>query len=234
MQDLFGSGLSNQSFNGLPIDSNWVGDLLDQGWLGSSVVRPRSCSCLIGYAVHPGPRPAPGRGPVPRRLLRRSPRSPRPASATPRRYLLDLAVAAALARRRRTPRPPAHRAGLLMRVDAWCTAATGRWRPAVRTTWSTRSRPRSRRRPRGRPLRAAQRRHRRLVARRQGDAAGPHALQPARARGPRRGPRPEPARRRARAQHLPAAQPVGARRLPRGRRPGGGHAAQLQAALRQR
>jgi hypothetical protein len=34
IQDLVGSGMSNLSFNGLPIDSNWVGTYLDQGWLG--------------------------------------------------------------------------------------------------------------------------------------------------------------------------------------------------------
>jgi len=34
IQDLFGSGLSNQSFDGLPIDSNWVAGYLDQGWFG--------------------------------------------------------------------------------------------------------------------------------------------------------------------------------------------------------
>ncbi|MBW9210782.1 hypothetical protein KV100_14070 [Mumia sp. zg.B21] len=31
---LFGSGLSDQSFDGLPIDSNWVATYLDQGWFG--------------------------------------------------------------------------------------------------------------------------------------------------------------------------------------------------------
>jgi hypothetical protein len=30
----FGSGLSNMSFNGLPIDSNWVATYQDQGWFG--------------------------------------------------------------------------------------------------------------------------------------------------------------------------------------------------------
>jgi hypothetical protein len=34
MERLFGSGLSNQSFDGLPIDSNWVASYLDQGWFG--------------------------------------------------------------------------------------------------------------------------------------------------------------------------------------------------------
>ena len=34
LQELFGSGLSNKSFNGLPIDSNWLAVYLDQGWFG--------------------------------------------------------------------------------------------------------------------------------------------------------------------------------------------------------
>lgn len=33
-QELFGHGLTNQSFQGLPIDSNWVASYLDQGWFG--------------------------------------------------------------------------------------------------------------------------------------------------------------------------------------------------------
>jgi hypothetical protein len=34
LEEVFGSGLSNKSFNGLPIDSNWVAAYLDQGWFG--------------------------------------------------------------------------------------------------------------------------------------------------------------------------------------------------------
>ncbi|WP_270886159.1 O-antigen ligase family protein [Pedococcus sp. 5OH_020] len=34
LQDLFGNGLSNKSFNGLPVDSNWVATYLDLGWFG--------------------------------------------------------------------------------------------------------------------------------------------------------------------------------------------------------
>jgi hypothetical protein len=34
LEELFGSGLSNKSFNGLPIDSNWLATYLDQGWFG--------------------------------------------------------------------------------------------------------------------------------------------------------------------------------------------------------
>ena len=34
LQEIFGFGLSNKSFNGLPIDSNWLAVYLDQGWFG--------------------------------------------------------------------------------------------------------------------------------------------------------------------------------------------------------
>ena len=33
-EEVFGSGLSNKSFNGLPIDNNWLAVYLDQGWFG--------------------------------------------------------------------------------------------------------------------------------------------------------------------------------------------------------
>jgi O-antigen ligase len=36
-EELFGSGLSNKSFNGLPVDSSWVATYLDQGWFGIAV-----------------------------------------------------------------------------------------------------------------------------------------------------------------------------------------------------
>jgi hypothetical protein len=34
LQEVFGSGLSNKSFNGLSIDNNWLAVYLDQGWFG--------------------------------------------------------------------------------------------------------------------------------------------------------------------------------------------------------
>ena len=34
LEEVFGSGLSNKSFEGLPIDSNWLAVYLDQGWFG--------------------------------------------------------------------------------------------------------------------------------------------------------------------------------------------------------
>lgn len=38
LEELFGSGLSNKSFDGLPIDSSWLSVYLDQGWFGTVVV----------------------------------------------------------------------------------------------------------------------------------------------------------------------------------------------------
>ena len=37
LEQIFGSGLSNKSFNGLAIDSNWLAVYLDQGWFGVAV-----------------------------------------------------------------------------------------------------------------------------------------------------------------------------------------------------
>ena len=34
LNQIFGSGMSDMSFKGLPIDSNWVGTYFDQGWVG--------------------------------------------------------------------------------------------------------------------------------------------------------------------------------------------------------
>jgi hypothetical protein len=37
LQEVFGFGLSNKSFEGLPIDSNWLAVYLDQGWFGVAI-----------------------------------------------------------------------------------------------------------------------------------------------------------------------------------------------------
>jgi hypothetical protein len=37
LEQFFGSGPSNESFNGLPIDSNWVATYFDSGWFGLSI-----------------------------------------------------------------------------------------------------------------------------------------------------------------------------------------------------
>lgn len=49
-QELFGDGLSNKSFNGLPVDSNWIATYLDLGWFGI-VVQVAFFLLLLGMAV---------------------------------------------------------------------------------------------------------------------------------------------------------------------------------------
>ncbi|GHJ59651.1 membrane protein [Nocardioides sp. OK12] len=56
VEDLFGWGLSDQSFNGLPIDSSWVATYVDQGWLGVGVQTAVLLLLLMLAVVHrPGP-----------------------------------------------------------------------------------------------------------------------------------------------------------------------------------
>ena len=56
VEDLFGWGLSDQSFNGLPIDSSWVATYVDQGWLGVGVQAAVLLLLLMVAVVHrPGP-----------------------------------------------------------------------------------------------------------------------------------------------------------------------------------
>ena len=52
LQELFGSGLSNKSFNGLPIDSNWLAVYLDQGWFGVVVDAALVLLLLLLAATH--------------------------------------------------------------------------------------------------------------------------------------------------------------------------------------
>ncbi len=53
LEDLFGSGLSNKSFNGLPIDSNWLAVYLDQGWFGIAIDAALLLVLLILAVAHP-------------------------------------------------------------------------------------------------------------------------------------------------------------------------------------
>ena len=68
MQELFGTGLGNKSFNGLPIDSNWVATRLELGRLGVAI------ACSTGRPFfrcrHPAGGAAPGHRAVSHRLLR--------------------------------------------------------------------------------------------------------------------------------------------------------------------
>jgi len=59
LSEFFGSGLSNKSFNGLSIDSNWVATYLDQGWFGVSINAMFLVLLLLLGITHPrGPRRA--------------------------------------------------------------------------------------------------------------------------------------------------------------------------------
>jgi hypothetical protein len=59
MQELFGTGLGNKSFNGLPIDSNWVATRLELGRLGVAIVVAFLLVLLLAAVTRPaGPRRA--------------------------------------------------------------------------------------------------------------------------------------------------------------------------------
>lgn len=59
LQELFGNGLSNKSFNGLPVDSNWIATYLDLGWFGIVVQITFILLLLVMAATHVrGPRRA--------------------------------------------------------------------------------------------------------------------------------------------------------------------------------
>lgn len=94
IEELFGSGFSNQSFNGLAIDSNWVATYVDQGWFGIVVQASMLLLLLLMAATHQrGPQRAAALFLVVYCLI---------ASITetgvgnPSPYILDLAVAASL------------------------------------------------------------------------------------------------------------------------------------------
>jgi hypothetical protein len=94
INELFGSGLSNQSFNGLPIDSNWVATFLDQGWFGIIVEATFLLLILLMAATHvSGPKRAVALFLVVYCLVATITESGL-GSASP--YLLDLTVAVAL------------------------------------------------------------------------------------------------------------------------------------------
>ena len=59
MTELFGTGMSDQSYNGLPIDSNWVATYVEQGWFGIFVQACVLALLLLTAAVRPrGPQRA--------------------------------------------------------------------------------------------------------------------------------------------------------------------------------
>jgi hypothetical protein len=52
LEEAFGTGLSNKSFNGLPIDSNWLAVYLDQGWFGVIIDAALLLTLLLWAAIH--------------------------------------------------------------------------------------------------------------------------------------------------------------------------------------
>lgn len=53
LEEIFGSGLSNKSFGGLPIDSNWVASYLDEGWFGISIQAAFLLVLVLLAITHP-------------------------------------------------------------------------------------------------------------------------------------------------------------------------------------
>jgi hypothetical protein len=53
LQEAFGSGLSNKSFNGLPIDNNWLAVYLDQGLFGIVIDAALLLVLIILVVIHP-------------------------------------------------------------------------------------------------------------------------------------------------------------------------------------
>jgi hypothetical protein len=106
MQELFGTGLGNKSFGGLPIDSNWVATHLELGRLGVAIVVAFLVVLLLTAVTRPaGPRRA-----VALFLIvycvTASFTETGLGDASP--YLLDLAVAASLLASPPRQLPPPH------------------------------------------------------------------------------------------------------------------------------
>jgi hypothetical protein len=94
VEELFGSGLSNQSYNGLPIDSTWLSMYVDQGLVGVVILATILLFLLVMAAMHErGPHRAVALFLVLYSAVA-SITEAGPGSATV--YTLDLAVAAAL------------------------------------------------------------------------------------------------------------------------------------------
>ena len=104
METLFGSGMSNLSFEGLPIDSNWVGTYLDLGLFGIVAEVVILLALLISALRQPS---GPGRAVAIQLIVYCMFSSiTETGLSSPTPYLLDLAVASAcLARPVRSPSP---------------------------------------------------------------------------------------------------------------------------------
>jgi hypothetical protein len=94
VEELLGSGMSDQSFNGLPIDSNWVATYVDQGWFGLVVQASVLLVLLLMAATRPrGPQRAAALFLIVYTLLASFTET---GLGAPSAYMLDLTVAAAL------------------------------------------------------------------------------------------------------------------------------------------
>lgn len=94
INEIFGTGLSDGSFNGLPIDSNWVSTLIQQGWFGVTMEASLLLLLLLMAATRPrGPQRAAATFLIVYCLVA-SITETGLGAASP--YILDLAVAAAL------------------------------------------------------------------------------------------------------------------------------------------
>jgi hypothetical protein len=94
VQELFGSGLSDQSFNGLPIDSNWVAAFWDQGWFGLVLQASILLVLLLMAITHErGPQRATALFLIAYAIVASFTET---GLGTPSPYILDLVVAAAL------------------------------------------------------------------------------------------------------------------------------------------
>ncbi len=102
LEQFFGSGLSNKSYEGLAIDSNWVATYVDQGWFGMVIEASLLVLLLLAAVTHVrGPRRALALFIIVYAIVASVPETGL-GDAAP--YLLDLAVAASLLA------SPAHRA----------------------------------------------------------------------------------------------------------------------------
>ncbi len=206
LEQFFGSGLSNKSFQGLADRQQLGGDLPRPGLVrhGRRGGRARAAPA---DGRHPRPRPAPRDRAVPHRLLHRRVRHRDRA----RRRL----PVPARPRRRGVPARVTTAAGGPVKV----VVVHGRYRSTAPSGENHVVDQERAALHRGRPLRqhvrAAQRRHRRLAAAPQGRAAAAQRPDQEARRDLARHLRAGTARRRPRAQHVPAAQPLGAAGLRR-------------------
>lgn len=94
VEQFFGSGLSNKSYEGLAIDSNWVATYVDQGWFGMVIEASFLVLLLLAAVTHVrGPRRALALFIITYAIVA-SVTETGLGDASP--YLLDLAVAASL------------------------------------------------------------------------------------------------------------------------------------------